>query len=203
MVKILIQQTENCGTMSNVNIVVGLSGVGKSTVLEEAMKLSSQDYEIINYGDRMLKLAKEQGLVESRDEIKDISSEEQRRIQKEAAQSIVEDSEDSNVIVDTHAAIKTPHGFLPGLPKWTVENLEPENIVILDASSEEIYERSRGDSDREREHEEVEEIDLYRTIAREMASTCSVLTGAYLRVIENKSGEAHEAAEELSSVLDR
>ncbi len=201
MVKILVQETET-STMSNVNIVVGLSGVGKSTVLEEAMKLSTEEYEIINYGDRMLDLAMEKGLVESRDEIKDISSEEQKKIQKQAAESIVEDAEDGKIIVDTHAAIKTPHGFLPGLPKWTIENLEPEHIVILDASAQEIYDRSTSDQGRNREHEKVEEIDLYRTVAREMAAAGSVLTGAYLKTIENKSGQAQQAAQELVSVLE-
>ena len=200
MVKILGSETPS--VMSNVNIVVGLSGVGKSTVLEEALKLAEEEYEIINYGDRMLDLALEQGLVDSRDEIKEISAEEQKDIQKKAAESIVEDSQDGNVIVDTHAAIQTPHGFLPGLPKWTVENLQPEHIVILDAESEEIYDRSTSDGGRNREHESVEGIELYRTVAREMAAAGSVLTGAYLKTIENEAGKAQEAAQELVSVLE-
>jgi len=44
--------------MTEVNIIVGLSGVGKGTVLEEAMLLSDKDYELINYGDRMVETAK-------------------------------------------------------------------------------------------------------------------------------------------------
>ncbi|WP_414837503.1 adenylate kinase [Candidatus Nanosalina sp. VS9-1] len=201
MVKILGQETQ-VRTMSNVNIVVGLSGVGKSTVLEEALKLAEEDYEIINYGDRMLDLAMERDLIDSRDEIKEISAEEQKDIQKKAAESIVEDAEDGNIIVDTHAAIQTPHGFLPGLPKWTVENLEPEHIVILDASAQEIYDRSTEDGGRNREHESVEGIELYQSVAREMAATGSVLTGAYLKTIENKAGKAQQAAQELVSVLE-
>lgn len=188
--------------MSNVNIVVGLSGVGKSTVLEEATKLAKQEYEIINYGDKMLEIAKEEGLVDSRDELKKIGSEEQKEVQKKAAESIVEESEDGNVIVDTHAAIQTPHGFLPGLPKWTVENLEPQHLVILDATAEEIYERSKGDGGRNREHESVEGIERYREVAREMASTGSVLTGAYLKIIKNSDGMAQQAAEELVKTLE-
>jgi adenylate kinase len=188
--------------MSNVNIVVGLSGVGKSTVLEEATKLAQENYEIINYGDRMLKVAKEEGLVDSRDEIKNISSEEQKKVQKEAAESILEDSRSGNVIVDTHAAIQTPHGYLPGLPKWTIENMEPEHLIILDAEAEEIYERSKDDEGRSREHENVEGVQQYREVAREMASTGAVLTGAYLKIIENEAGKAQEAAQELVEALE-
>lgn len=188
--------------MSNVNIVVGLSGVGKSTVLEEATKLAEENYSIINYGDRMLEVAKEKGLVDSRDELKKISSEEQREVQKEAAESIVEESEEGNVIVDTHAAIKTPHGYLPGLPKWTVENLEPQHLIILDAEPEAIYDRSMDDEGRDREHEEVEGIREYREVAREMAATGSVLTGAYLKIIKNREGQARKAAQQLVDVLE-
>jgi len=188
--------------MGTVNIVVGLSGVGKSTVLEEAKKLSSQNYNVINYGDRMLELAMKKGLVDSRDEIKGMSSGEQREVQKEAAESILDDSEEGNIIVDTHATIQTPHGYLPGLPKWTVESLEPDHLIILDAAAEEIYERSTDDEGRNREHESIQGVETYREVAREMASAGAVLTGAYLKVIENSDGRAQKASEELVDVLE-
>ncbi len=185
-----------------VNIVVGLSGVGKGTVLEEAMLLSETEYKIINYGDKMLEIAKDRDLVENRDEMKNIDVETYKDIQKEAAEQIFEESEDQDVIVDTHAAIKSPFGYIPGLPKWSIENLQPEKIIILDASAEEILSRRQGDSDRDRSMESVESIQEYREVAREMASTGSVLTGAYLKVIENKSGRAEAAAEELIETLE-
>ncbi len=188
-------------TENEVNIVVGLSGVGKSTVLEEAMLLSDRDYRLINYGDRMLETAQKEGLVDTRDEMKDLDTETYRRIQMDAADSITEDAADQDIIVDTHAAIKSPFGYIPGLPKWTLENLDPAKIIIIDASSREIYERSQGDEDREREHDSVEEVDIYRSIAREMASAGSVLTGAYLKIIQNREGRAEAAAEELVRTL--
>ncbi len=188
--------------MSDVNILIGLSGVGKSTVLEEAMLLADEEYEIINYGDRMLDIAVEEDYVDSRDEIKELGAETQKQVQMDAAESIVEDAEDGRVIVDTHAAIKTPQGFLPGLPQWTIENLEPEKIVMLTADPQEIYDRSVSDSDREREHDGPEDVELYQDVAREMAAAGSVLTGAYLKVLENPPNGAREAAKELVSVLE-
>lgn len=184
-----------------VNIVVGLSGVGKGTVLEEAMLLSDKEYEIINYGTKMLEIAKERDLVEKRDEMKNIDVETYKEIQREAAEQIFEESEDKDVIVDTHAAIKSPFGYIPGLPKWSIENLQPEKIIILDASAEEIISRREGDSDRDRVSESVESMEEYRQVAREMAATGSVLTGAYLKTIKNKSGQAEAAAEELVKTL--
>ncbi|AOV95261.1 hypothetical protein AQV86_05075 [Nanohaloarchaea archaeon SG9] len=187
--------------MSSVNIVVGLSGVGKSTVLEKATEKSGEEYEVINYGDRMVETAKDRGLVEHRDEMKDLDVETYKDIQKKAAESIVEDSEDGNVIVDTHATIKSPFGYIPGLPKWTIENLMPDKLVMLTADSEAIFKRSQ-EGGRDREHESVEDIEEYQEVAREMAATGSVLTGAYLQIIENREGKADEAAEKLVETLE-
>ncbi|MFB6217374.1 MAG: AAA family ATPase, partial [Candidatus Aenigmatarchaeota archaeon] len=130
--------------MSNteVNILVGLSGVGKSTVLEEAMLLSENDYRVINYGDKMVETAKNEGLVETRDEMKELDTETYKRIQMDAAERIVEEAEEEDVIVDTHAAIKSHFGYIPGLPKWTLENLEPAKIIMLTAKAKDIYHRS-------------------------------------------------------------
>lgn len=187
--------------MGEVNIIVGLSGVGKGTVLEQTMLLAEKDYKLINYGDKMLEEAKDEGLVSSRDEIKDLDPETNKKIQKQAAEQIVNESEDNDIIVETHAAIQTPFGYLPGLPKWTVENLNPDKIIMLRASPKSIWRRTQSDDSRDREHEEVEEIREYQEIAREMASTGAILTGSYLKIIENKDGKAEAAAEELLKTL--
>ncbi|MFB6100004.1 MAG: adenylate kinase [Candidatus Nanohalobium sp.] len=186
----------------SVNILVGLSGVGKGTVLEEAMMLSDKDYKVINYGDRMFETAEEQGLAEHRDEMKNIDTETYKEIQADAAESIFEDAEEQDVIVETHAAIKSPYGYIPGLPKWVAENLEPEKIIMLDASSEAIYSRSQeADRDRDTEKAGVEGIQEYRETAKQMASAVSILTGAYFKIIKNRDGQAEAAAEELVETL--
>lgn len=184
----------------SLNIVVGLSGVGKGTVLEEAMLLSDQEYEIVNYGDKMMETARDHG-VESRDEMKELDVETYKEIQREAAERIFEIAEEKDVIVDTHAAIQSPHGYIPGLPKWSIEEMEPEKIIMLTAKPEEIWDRVKDDDDRDREHESPGSIAEYQHIAREMASAGSVLTGAYLKIIENPDGKAEQAAEELVETL--
>lgn len=188
--------------MGSVNIVVGLSGVGKTSVLKKTIEQAEADYQLINYGDRMLELAKEQNLVENRDEMKDIESGTYKEIQMDAAESIVKDSKEGDVIVDTHAAIKSPFGYIPGLPKWTLENLTPDKIVIVDIDAETIVQRRKEDLERERTADPVEEIEEYREVAREMAAAGSVHTGAYLKIIRNEDGKVDEAAEELLTTLN-
>ena len=184
----------------SINIVVGLSGVGKSTVLEEAMLLSDKDYKLVNYGDKMMETAKEHGV--NRDEMKELDVETYREIQKDAADKILELSQEDDLIVDTHSAIKTPHGYIPGLPRSSIEEMKPSKIIMLTASAEEIWERTQEDGDRDREHESQEDIQEYLDIAQEMASADAVLTGAYMKIIENKDGRAEKAAEELVKTLE-
>lgn len=187
---------------NSVNILVGLSGVGKGTVLEEAMKLSKEDYRVINYGDRMFEVAQEKGLADHRDEMKEIESDTYKELQADAAESIFRDAEEQDIIVETHAAIKSPYGYIPGLPKWVAENLEPEKVIMLDASSEAIYRRSQeAERDRDTEKAGIEGIEEYRETAKQMASAVSILTGAYFKIIQNKDGEAEKAAEELVKTL--
>ena len=185
--------------MAELNIVVGLSGVGKGTVIEEAQKLSHTDFKVVNYGDRMLEQAKNQGLVSHRDEMKDIETGKYRDIQKNAAKSISD--EEGNILVDTHATIKTPYGYVPGLPRWTLNELNPSKIIMVEATASEIISRTESDEgrDRDTEHADIQE---YKDMARRMAASGAVQTGAYLEIIHNNDGKASEAAERLVELIE-
>lgn len=189
--------------MSEIRIVVGLSGVGKSTVLEKAMQLSDTQYEIMNYGDRMLAIAQNKGLVEDRDELRTLDAETQKRIQLQAAEEIVDHATQSDVLIETHAIIKTSHGYLPGLPRWTIENLNPTHILEITADAEEIRSRRMDDPKRARTIESVKTIGEQQELARAMLATGAVLSDAYLKPIPNKQGEAEQTAEELITSLQQ
>lgn len=186
--------------MSNV-LLVGLSGVGKSTVVEEAMRRSNEEFELFNYGDRMLEIAQSEGLVEDRDELRTLNAETQKEIQTRAAEDIVEKAGGTTTIVETHAVIGTPSGYLSGISRWTIEQLDPDRIVVIDAEPDEIRSRRAEDAERDRASRSVEKIAEQREIAREMVSTAAVLSGAYVNTIENRAGEVDDAAEALAGIL--
>ena len=91
-------------------VIAGIPGSGSTTVLSKV--LEELDYLHVNYGDVMLEIAKDDGLVDNRDDLRKLSPDIQKEVQKNAAQSIRDKSEQSNIIVDTHCTINTPSGFL-------------------------------------------------------------------------------------------
>ncbi len=195
-------------------IIVGLPGVGKSTVLNLAKDiLISKGYhvEVVNFGDYMFKYVVSQGLVKSRDEIRNLPLHIQRKAQEEAAKNIRENLEakaqsKENVVgfVDTHAVIKTATGYWPGLPLHVIRNLMPNTIIVVEAEPEEIVARQLRD--RTRYRSDYANIDLVKKLLsmnRMYAIASAVLVGASVNFIMNREGKANEAAEELVNVIER
>src|SRR5579885_311925 len=124
----------------SVVIITGVPGVGKSTVIDAAQ--TAKGYRVVVYGTEMFNVAKARGLVKDRDEMRKLDPAIQREIQESAAHAI---AQLGNVIVDTHCTIKTPRGFLPGIPEWVARSLKPKQIVLVEASPQEIVGRRNND----------------------------------------------------------
>lgn len=164
-------------------VITGIPGSGSTTVLNNTLK--EIDYLHLNYGDMMIEIAKEKGIAEDRDDLRKLSPDIQKEIQKEAAKSINELSKDKNVIVDTHCTIKTPSGFLPGLPKWVLEELKPDTFILIEADPDEIMVRRISDESRTRDMERTFEIALHQEINRAAAMSYATITGATVQILEN------------------
>ncbi|MDK2874671.1 MAG: adenylate kinase [Methanothermobacter sp.] len=181
-------------------VVAGIPGSGSTTVLENTLK--ELDYLNVNYGDVMLEIAVEKGLVENRDQMRTLPPEVQKDIQRAAAKSIRERSLENNIIVDTHCTIKTPAGFLPGLPVWVLEELEPDMFVLVEADAEEIFTRRISDKTRKRDVESLQEIDLHQQMNRAAAMAYATLTGATVKIVKNHNNQLESAVSEMKSVLE-
>jgi len=89
---------------NKVVVIVGVPGVGSTTVTNKAieeLKKEGIEYKIVNFGTVMFEIAKEEGLVEHRDQLRKLPPEEQKRIQKLAGKKIAEMAKESNIVVDT------------------------------------------------------------------------------------------------------
>ena len=186
-------------------VVAGVPGVGKTTVLNETLKLCQQrgvNCIVVNYGTVMLEEAMSKKLVSHRDEMRKLPLDIQLNLQKLAAERIRAMAKSGNIIVDTHVLIKTPHGYLPGLPSWVVEALRPNVIALIEANVEEVLKRRLKDSEvRVREVDATEALREHQELNRSAALSTATLVGATVAIIENREGKVSEAAEQLFKLI--
>lgn len=180
-------------------VLTGIPGSGSTTVLNKT--LEEVDYLHLNYGDIMTEIALEKGLVENRDELRKLPAETQKEIQKEAGIRIKEKSESENVIVDTHCTISTPAGFLPGLPKWVLEGLNPDTFILVEANPDEILYRRLNDETRERDVEKASEIQLHQEMNRAASMAYATLTGATVKIIYNHDNHLNSTVKKMVDLL--
>lgn len=177
-------------------VVTGIPGVGKTTVMQKAAE--GMDLEFVTFGTVMIDIAKEKGLVKDRDEMRKLSLEQQKDLQIQTAEKV---ANMKNVIVDTHCTVKTPKGYMPGLPEWVVKKLKPTAIVVVEADPEEIYNRRANDETRDRDPDSIEKIAEHQQINRAAAMAYAALSGATVKIVFNHDNAIDEAVKEASPVL--
>lgn len=185
-------------------IITGVPGSGKTTVMREALRRLEEigvKYRVVNYGDVMFEIMSERLGVKHRDEMRKIETSVYREIQREAGKRIAKMAEKSNVIVDTHCLIRKPEGYYPGLPIWVLEELKPDVLILVEADPVEISGRRRKDADRIRDQDRPEEIDEHQQMNRAIAMAYAALTGAAVKIVQNREGKLNEAVESIVEVL--
>jgi adenylate kinase len=167
---------EDVSHLSDVFLVAGLSGVGKSSVVNDALA-RVKDVVRVNFGDAILREALDENLVKNRDELRLLDPEVQKRLQAKAAAKIGKMG--GKVVVDTH--------------------LNPKRIVILEADPGDILKRRILDRGRSRVDESLEEIEEHFDFDRAAAISMSIHVGSPVKIIRNDVVE--EAGEELARIL--
>ena len=177
-------------------VVTGIPGVGKTTVMQHAAE--GLDIKFVTFGTVMIDIAKELKLVKDRDEMRKLTLEQQKELQIKTAEKI---AEMENVIVDTHCTVKTPKGYMPGLPEWVLKKLKPTAIIIVEADPVEIYNRRAKDATRNRDLDPVEKIAEHQQMNRAAAMAYAALTGATVKIVCNHDNALDEAVKEAAPVL--
>ncbi len=182
-------------------IIVGIPGVGKTTLITRAAEMLNQKRKttVVIFGTIMFEEAKKMGL-RNRDEMRRMTVEDQRRLQDLAAQRITE-MKDDIVMIDTHLFINTEEGYYPGLPMRLLNIMKPTNMVMVAADPREIAERRKSDQTRQRDIASAENIQKELDISRVMVASCSILTGAPFAIIMNNEGQISEAAANIAKIL--
>lgn len=192
--------------MGRVIVVTGIPGTGKTTVCNEALKLSEQTgkrIQVVNYGSIMVELSHKRGKSLHRDELRRSGLTFQRDLQREAAKIISKktDKVEGDLIVDTHMSIKTANGYLAGLPFHVLQLLNPDMFILVEAEPHEVLPRRLKDKSRKRDKVMEDEIMEEILFSRLMAAACAVLTGASVKIVKNPAGKQVLAAEEVLKLL--
>ncbi|KPU63206.1 adenylate kinase [Thermococcus argininiproducens] len=189
--------------MPFVVVITGIPGVGKSTITRLALQRTRARFRVINFGDIMFEEAVRANLVSHRDEMRRLSLKTQRELQLKAAQRILEISRKEPVLLDTHATIKTPLGYMLGFPKEVIEVINPKFMVIIEANPSEILGRRLRDLKRDRDVETEEQIQRHQDLNRAAAISYAMHSNALIKIIENHEDKGlEEAVNELVKILD-
>jgi len=176
-------------------VIVGIPGVGKTTVVTKVFDIlntKSKSVSVVSFGNLMFEEALQYG-TKDRDDLRKLSISQQQDLQKKAAERIAK-LNDNIVIIDTHAFITTPAGFYPGLPDYVIKIIKPSNFISISARPEVIFNRRKQDETRQRDLVSIDLIKKELAVQDAMLSSCSVLSGSPLKTILNDEGKVEEAA---------
>jgi adenylate kinase len=184
-------------------IIVGIPGVGKTTVVSRVVELLREkkiSVSVFIFGTVMFEEAKKSRGIQNRDDLRKLSVREQKELQSMAAKKIASITDEA-VIVDTHAFIATKEGFYPGLPHNVLEILMPDSFIMITARPEEIYNRRMKDTTRNRDIVSIDSIKKELDVTSAMLSTCSILCGSPINMVLNTEGKTDEAAKGIVSAM--
>lgn len=185
-------------------IIVGVPGVGKSTVITnatETLRNKGTFVKTVVFGSAMFEEAKKLG-INDRDKLRKLTIDVQQKLQNMAAEHISSLS-DSIVFVDTHLFIKTQSGYYPGLPMNLILKMNPHLLILITANSDEILARRKKDVTRTRDLISNDEINRDIQVSLSMISSLSILTGSPFEIIYNHDDMVDAAASHLVELLFR
>jgi adenylate kinase len=183
-------------------IVVGIPGVGKTTVVSSVKNTLEQTgikTNLAEFGKIMLEEAKKMN-IKNRDQIRRLSIEDQKKLQNLAAEKISQIYSEV-VIIDTHLFINTKEGYYPGLPADLLNHLKPTHIILIIANPEEIYHRRQNDSSRVRDLISMDSIKNEIDVSKMLISCCSIISGAPFKIIDNHEGSVADCTQKMVSLI--
>lgn len=182
-------------------IVGGVPGVGSTRVCELARRDLGDEFELINFGDVMLEEAMAREHVATRDDLGDLPITEMNHLQRRAGEYIGEQAQEGHLLIDTHFMLHTAHGFVPGLPEAVLREVQPDLLVLVEATPEAIVKRRDESEHREYYVETAETVEFHQQLNRSAAVTYSMHTDAPIRIVSNQD-DAEDAAAILTRMLE-
>ena len=161
-------------------MIVGIPGVGKSTVITNVFNLLSQegiDTKIAEFGKIMFEQAKLLS-INNRDQLRKLSIEQQRSLQEMTANYI--NSLGNDVVINI---------------------INPSHLILITAKSEEIHKRRTDDNSRQRDLISIDRISDDLRLSESMISSSSIISGCPFYIIQNNTNEIEKATDDICEVI--
>ena len=165
-------------------VLMGVPGCGKTTICKRINEI--EGVEVVSFGTIMFEVAKEKFGIHERDEMRrKLSAEEYKLLQLEAGRRIGEMQ--GNILIDTHASIKTTYGYYPGMPQEVLKEINPDVLTLIELNPAIII--ARREKDRKsgarvgRDSEAEREIDLHQVMNRHFVTAYATLVSCYIAYI--------------------
>ena len=186
-------------------LVIGVPGVGKTSVINEAKKYLKYEFKVVSTGDIMFELAKEKYNINNRDEIrKKLTFEQQKEIQSEAIKKIKEMEKENDIILDTHLVIESYEGYIPGMLREYAEILRPDGIAVIVSDPDKIFVRRLKDIQiRGRDIENLKRIEIQQNLTIYFTTIFMFEYGTIVEVINNEEGLLEESAKKFAEFLNK
>lgn len=182
-------------------LVFGIPGVGKTTILEEVVKIQ-KDLVVEKFGSIAFEIAKNQSLVVKRDEMRQLDIDKQKKIQIETFEHIDKlHRENNKVMIDTHAAIRTKCGYWPGCPEKLLKIINPDSYILVETDPEIILRHRILDNTRQRDDDNLKVIEEHQMINRAFAATYATMTNGCIFIVENIEGRPEIAASKIAKLF--
>ncbi|MDE1855806.1 MAG: AAA family ATPase [Candidatus Micrarchaeota archaeon] len=182
--------------MGRTIIFVGTPGAGKSTIIAGI----NHKFKLVNIGSEMLEIEKKDYGVKDRDDLRKLSAEITKKVRNQVFDKIRKEKQD--IIIDTHASIRSGPRFVPG---FTIEELQSLNelmtIVYIDAESKDILERRKEDFKRRRDVEDSMDLEEQREVNISMITTYAAIMGIPLYMIKNQQGKLERAIKQANDAV--
>ncbi len=187
-------------------VITGLPGAGKTTLLNKVSSEMDGEIIILSFGSLMMEIASVEYNIKHRDEMrKKLTAEQIEHLQELAVEKINEISKenpDKIVLVDTHAAVKTTYGFMPGIHDIMLQKMAIKGFIYITTDYEEILERRKRDTSRYRDLEDILHLRLHDQMNLAVLTACSIRIGSPVKIVLNREGKLEEAAKELRELLE-
>jgi adenylate kinase len=187
-------------------LILGPSGVGKTAVVNGALSTLGDKCQVVNFGH-----ITQEVVGADRDKFRrEATVEDFRDMQRKVAKRIskMASGTDKILLVTSHSVMFRESGFVPGFPKWVLDEMDVKLIVLISGLAEDISARRAADNaagkteGRTRDEVPIETIMAEQDVGRGVAYSYAMYSGAVVKEIINRQGKLEESAAELKKCLE-